>query len=356
MASWRCEGPLGVKHRLVCAVLSGRPIKIDNIRADSKNPGISEAEASFLRLLEKVTNGSSIDINETGTTVSVNPGVIEGGKITHECGLGRSIGYFAEALILLGLFGKKPLVATLKGITNDNIDISVDLLRTVTIHILRPFGVDEGVAIKINSRGAPPLGGGEILLRVPVIRELQSVQLTNFGKVKRVRGLCYSTRVNAQLSQRTATSSKGPLLKFIPDVYVYTDGYKGKESGKSPGYAVSLVASTTEGANVGAEYCSVPDWTPEELGEYAARQLLQEISYAPCVDSLNQGFLLTLLALCPEDVSRVRLGPLTKNAIQTLRNLNDIFNVKFKLLEDDNGGTMVTAMGMGFSNVQRKMQ
>ena len=36
------------------------------------------------------------------------------------------------ALILLGLFGKKPLVATLKGITNDNIDISVRGLQTTT--------------------------------------------------------------------------------------------------------------------------------------------------------------------------------------------------------------------------------
>ena len=59
MSSLRFEGSLGFKHRLVCAVLSGRPIKIDNIRADSKNPGISEAEASFLRLLEKVGSHAS---------------------------------------------------------------------------------------------------------------------------------------------------------------------------------------------------------------------------------------------------------------------------------------------------------
>lgn len=39
-----------------------------------------------------------------------------GGKnIVHDCGLSRSIGYFLEPLIVLALFGKKPLSIKLKG-------------------------------------------------------------------------------------------------------------------------------------------------------------------------------------------------------------------------------------------------
>ena len=47
------------------------------------------------------------------------PGVVIGGKhLVHDCGLSRSIGYFLEPLILLGLFGKKPLSIRLKGSSN----------------------------------------------------------------------------------------------------------------------------------------------------------------------------------------------------------------------------------------------
>ena len=37
------------------------------------------------------------------------PGLVAGGSITHDCGKSRGIGYFLEALILLGLYAKKPL-------------------------------------------------------------------------------------------------------------------------------------------------------------------------------------------------------------------------------------------------------
>lgn len=39
-----------------------------------------------------------------------------GRHLVHDCGTSRSIGYFLEPLIVLGLFGKKPLTIRLKGI------------------------------------------------------------------------------------------------------------------------------------------------------------------------------------------------------------------------------------------------
>ena len=41
-----------------------------------------------------------------------------GGKnLVHDCGVGRSIGYFLEPLVILGLRGKKPLSIRLKGLS-----------------------------------------------------------------------------------------------------------------------------------------------------------------------------------------------------------------------------------------------
>lgn len=55
------------------------------------------------------------------------PGVIVGGKVYHDCGNSRAVGYFLEPLIALGPFSKSPMNVTLNGITNDNVDISVSL-------------------------------------------------------------------------------------------------------------------------------------------------------------------------------------------------------------------------------------
>lgn len=51
-----------------------------------------------------------------GTKLKYKPGVLMGGKhLVHDCGASRSIGYFLEPLVVLGLFGKKPLSIRLKG-------------------------------------------------------------------------------------------------------------------------------------------------------------------------------------------------------------------------------------------------
>ena len=62
------------------------------------------------------------------------------------------------------------------GITNDRKDPSIDTFRMVTLHMLKHFGVPlKGLDLKIENRGAPPLGGGEVLLRVPNINNTLTV-------------------------------------------------------------------------------------------------------------------------------------------------------------------------------------
>jgi hypothetical protein len=59
----------GAEHfrlRLVLSTLSGRSIRIDGMRPDNESPGLRDYEASLLRLLEKLTNGCVVEINETG--------------------------------------------------------------------------------------------------------------------------------------------------------------------------------------------------------------------------------------------------------------------------------------------------
>jgi hypothetical protein len=65
-------------------------------------PGLRDFEASFLRLLDKITNGCQIEINDTGTKLRYKPGMIIGGsELEHDCGKSRGIGWFLEGLLML---------------------------------------------------------------------------------------------------------------------------------------------------------------------------------------------------------------------------------------------------------------
>mmetsp|Transcript_13372 Transcript_13372/g.30728 ORF Transcript_13372/g.30728 Transcript_13372/m.30728 type:complete len:135 (-) Transcript_13372:27-431(-) len=70
---------------------------------------------------------------------------------------------------------------------------------------------------------------------------------------------------------------------------------------------------------------------PEELGRRAATLLLHEIHAGGCIDTHCQAFALMLMCLTPEDVSRIRLGPLSGYSIVALRLFKEAFGTEFKL-------------------------
>ena len=150
-----------------------------------------------------------------------------------------------------------------------------------------------------------------------------------------MRGIASAVRVSPQMANRMIDAARGVLNRYVPDLYLFSDVYKGEESGKSPGYTLSLVATSTTGAIHCAEALSQPGGaatsTPEDVAQLAARALLAEIATRGCIDRSHQAMVLLLMALGPEDVSKVRLGALTSNAVQMLRDIDVVLGVRFKI-------------------------
>lgn len=394
----RFQGHIGFRQRIILSAFSGKPIRIDKIHSDNEaHPGLTDYEISFLKLIEKMCNGCVIEISFTGTCVLFRPGVITGGKIIHDCPPSRALGYYLEPIIALSVFAKTPLQLTLRGITNDNIDVSVDSIRTVVLPFLKNFGIEEDFEMKIVKRGAVPLGGGEIQLICPTIRTLKHINCIDLGQIKRIRGIAYATRISPNIPNRVIESAKTLLTKFIPDVYLYTDIYKGAESGKSPGYALSLVAESTSGSLLSTELAFQPkklniemqeqhqqqqndkekqdveqtfkngkdkpkssksasvfsekeakesvdpqnyliqDYnfeTPEELGIRVAKMLLLEIKKSGCLSSISQWIGILFMVLGPEDISKIRISELNRFNIALLRDIYTFFGTTFKIQQD----------------------
>eukprot|EP00262_Sarcandra_glabra_P021850 TRINITY_DN9406_c1_g1_i1.p1 TRINITY_DN9406_c1_g1~~TRINITY_DN9406_c1_g1_i1.p1 ORF type:complete len:382 (+),score=54.65 TRINITY_DN9406_c1_g1_i1:151-1296(+) len=372
----RLKGSQQLRERLLLSTLSSTPIIVEDIRTDDSWPGLRPHEISLLRLLEKITDDCLVEINETGTKLKYKPGIVMGGKhLVHDCGLSRSIGYFLEPLIVLGLFGKKPLSIRLKGITNDSKDPCVDTFRTTTLHMLKHFGVPlDGLELKIESRGAPPHGGGEVVLGVPILQNsLSAVEWVDEGMVKSIRGVTFSTRVSPQIENRMIYAARGIFNRLLSDVHIYTDHKSGPQAGRSPGYGISLVAETTSGCLISADsavcYARGDDTQgfedseekqelipPEEIGIQVASMLLGEIEQGGVVDSTHQGLLFLLCALCPPDFSKIRVGKLSPYAIETLRHIRDFLNVEFAIEPEPTTNTVkLKCMGCGLKNLSRKI-
>jgi len=350
------RGATNFRNRLICATLSGKAIRIDDIRPFDQNPGVRDYEASLLRLLEKITNGCIVKINATGTSLKYVPGLLTGGEFSHDTPVTRSIGYYLEVLVALAPFGKDPLSVSLTGITNDDQDLSVDIIRVVTLPLYKQFGFEADAVLKVKRRGLSPLGGGEVWFKVDgVAKALRPCTMVEQGKIKRIRGVAYTARCGPMLGNRVISGARGVLNDFIPDVYVHSDHCKGAEAGMSSGYGVTLVAESTTGVVLSTELTAQQGVLPEDVGQLAARRLLEEISRGGHVDTFHQSLVLLFMTLCPEDVSRCRLGPLSPHTIRCLREFREFFGVVFKIKpETDTNTILFSCLGSGYGNFSRK--
>lgn len=360
MATLRFDGSNCLRQRLLLSLLTGKTVTINDIRPDSD--GLTEYEDSLLQLIKKITSGCKIEISPNRSRLHFVPGTIVGGNITHDCHVDRSITYYLEFLLCLGPFSKLPFDISLNGVTNDQVDPSVDALKSSSLPIIKRFiGDVEGVKLdlKINSRGYKPLGGGQVQFTCPVVRQLKPLQLVKPGKIKRIRGTAVAARVSPQMANRMIDSAKGLALQFIPDVYIYSDHNKGKTSGLSPGFSITLTAETTEGCFYTASAVSNSKGSsggpsiPEDIAKDAAHTLFYEIDKGGCVDSISQSLALTFMVFNQKDISQVKFGMLTTYSILYLRHIKKFCGITFRIEVDENDEVLASCEGVGYRNLNR---
>lgn len=382
-------------QRLVLATLTGRAIRVSQIRASSHiSPGLAPHEVSFLRLLESVTNGSHIEFSETGTTLLYKPGLItgsapnlgaSGGVIRHElpaeCSRGGS--YFIVPLCILAPFSKAQMNVLFTGpgvITSstESGDVSVDTVRTAILPLFKNFGIENNLELRILRRSNAGRdgkgGGGEVqLVFGHQVRLPKTVHLLSAGRVKRIRGVAYSTGVAGANNARLVEAARGVLNEFVPDTYIFSDvssaPFVSTSDRTNPnakkkiglGFGLSLVAETNTNMLYSADIASPPSGgkPPEDLGRKCAYQLLESIEQGGCITNVSAPTMLTLMSMGSEDVGRIVVGKDvlgSESVVQLARDLRTFGMSGWGMREsDEEGEAVVSIMGRGVGNVGRKI-
>lgn len=382
-------------QRLVLATLTGRSVRISQIRSSlHSSPGLAPHEVSFLRLLEAITNGSQIEFSYTGTTVLYKPGLItgsaaghgaQGGVIRHElpADCTRGVSYFLLPLCLLAPFSKAQMNVLFTGpgvITSSTEagDVSADTVRTALLPLFRSFGIERNLELRILRRSNTGRdgkgGGGEVqLVFGHQVRLPKTVHIMTAGRVKKIRGVAYSTGVAGANNARLIEAARGVLNEFVPNTYIFSDvssaplvaaGTRENPSAKRKtglGFGLSLVAETSTGALYSADVASPPAGgePPEDLGKKCAFQLLESIAKGGAASDVAAPAMLTLMAMGSEDVGRIALSKDvlgSEHVLQLARDLRSFGMSGWGLRHgEEEGEVVVSIVGKGVGNVGRKI-
>ncbi|KAI0464012.1 rRNA-processing endoribonuclease [Komagataella kurtzmanii] len=350
--------------RLILSTLAGKPIKIEKIRSHELNPGLKDYEVSFLRLLEKVTNGSVIEISYTGTTVIYRPGIIIGGVLTHDCPVSKPVGYFIEYMLFLAPFSKEKFSIVFRGITSSKEDVGVDLLKWGFLPVMENFGVRE-CSIHTLKRGSPPLGGGEVhLLCNSLIAQPITIHALEINKISSIRGIAYCTRVSPSIVNRIVSSVRDVLRNTIGcEVNITTDVWRGETSGKSPGFGLTLFSESKKGKNW--RYCiediGLARETPEDIGEATSYKFLELLENSGVIGRNQLPLALTYMTIGKEDIGRLKVhkSQIDAKLVTMLRDIKSVFNTQFLFKpspeEAEEDYLVATVKGVGFTNTSKKV-
>lgn len=227
----KIKGSNYFRYKIAYSLLLNKPVEIYDIRCNDINPGLTESEISFLKLIERITNGSKVEISKTGTILRFTPGVITnnyGDDFEFDCDRSRGITYYLEGILPISLFGKESLNCTLTGITNNSTDMSVDSFNNTTCKLIQKLVIGDTIKLDVKKRGILPNGKGLVKFRCPIIVFLNYFDWIDEGKIKRIRGTAFTSKVSGVFSTRMIDACRGVFNNFLPDVWILADNYKDK--------------------------------------------------------------------------------------------------------------------------------
>ncbi|GJQ10795.1 hypothetical protein GpartN1_g2586.t1 [Galdieria partita] len=348
------------RYRLLLAIFTGKQIVFDFSEEAHHSKLLKPNEISLLRLLDRITSGTQLQLDEAQRLITVQPGVLIGGNFTHHCSTCRGLTYYLEFLALLAPYCKRPLEVTLTGVTAHPLDTTVDTFQNVTISLLRKLGLGKDCSLKIKKRDSSSNGLGEVLFTCPImLKALEPIEWKERQEIKRIRGVAYCSRIPPHIANQLIDNSRNILCEYLADIFIYSDWNPGGTD--LPSVSLSLFAETSNGFVLGTD-CSWKgkDWNEEILSsvsQEATQAILLQAIENSVVDTNHQLFICLWMALSSADLSTVELGRLTPCTIQLLRDIQDFMGVAFQIERGSKNNfpsVLCSCIGMEYRNENRR--
>lgn len=205
-----------LRSSLALSVLTGKPMRIFNIRAGRKNPGLRPQHLTSVRAAAIICN-AQIDGAKVGSTeLTFEPKSLEGGSLVVDVSLdqpsaGSGTLVFQTVFPAL-LFAKQPsFVRITRCGTHVPFSPPYDYIAFVFLPIVLKMSAKG--ELKLVKAGWFPKGGGEIEAAIqPVNQPLKPINLTERGKLERIWVFSELSNLKRSIAVRQANQAVNRLL------------------------------------------------------------------------------------------------------------------------------------------------
>lgn len=200
------DGSLGegggqvLRTALTLSVLTGKEMRIVNIRAGRKKPGLRPQHLKSVEAAAKIS-GASVDGTKIGSPrITFHPGDIKPGSYHFDIGTAGAASLVLQTIFLpLGMAKKKSSI-TVTGGTHVPWSPCFHYLDWQWLAFLRQMGFDAD--LMLNLAGFYPQGGGKFRASIRPVEQIQPLQVMERGKLKQIRGLSAVANLPKEIAKR----------------------------------------------------------------------------------------------------------------------------------------------------------
>ena len=300
------------------AAVLGVPVRVYNIRAKRRNPGLRPQHLNAVRAIAEISGGKLVGAEVGSTVIEFYPGEIRGGRYVVNIGTAGSVTLVLQALIPVMAFASSPVNVRIMGGTDVPMSPTIDYFREVFAPLLERYGLR--VEISLIRRGHYPRGGGIVEARVEEPPgSLKPLNLEDRGDLIEVRGRSHAVRLPSHVASRQARSASIVIERELGrKARIEEEWYApGKDPHLGPGSGVTLWAIFANSI-MGADALGEKGKPAERVGEEAARKLVEDVRTGASLDR-HASDMLPLYAALARGESRLSGSRLTMHALTVFK-------------------------------------
>ena len=271
-----------VRYSVALATLRGEPLHMTRIRDKREQSGLRPQHVKSIQACCSFSGGRLEGAKVDSREIFYDPGPsLPGGNFHWDIGTAGSTTMLAYTLIPLALFAKAPSRFSIRGSLFQDFAPSFFHLQRVLIPVLQKMGAR--IELKMVRPGFVPRGGGEIEMAVfPLAGFLLPLSQTDPGRVIRIEGVALASHLEKEKVAYRMASHGRTVLKakgYEADIEILED-----TAGIQKGAAFFLRAQTDEGCFLGADQAGKPGRRSEDIAEFVAAALLEDLAAKATAD------------------------------------------------------------------------
>ncbi len=340
-----------LRNAVTYATVMGKPVRVYNIRAKRKPPGLKPQHLTALEAVAEISEAGTRGLSIDSTEVEFEPGRIRGGDYSFDIGTAGSIGLLLQCVAPVAAFADSPVNLRIVGGTAVRWSPPIPILDNVVWRAYRRMGFRGEV--RVEREGFYPKGGGVVEATIQPIKSWGSLTAIGIKKVNEVRGVSICGRLPEHVAERQARSAETILRREGYEAAILHRVADGENQPFSPGSFICLWAEAQPEAFMGADALGERGKPAEKVGSEAARSLIEQLRTGAAVDYHTADSLILPCSLARGEslfsTSRLTLHTLT--AVELARRIT---GAEFSIEGEMGEPARIACKGVGHVNKSRR--